>query len=551
MVKKSSWFFLVFCFLSIALPAQVAENRYIVYFTDKINTPFTVNEPDQFLSERSIQRRINQGIAISEQDLPVDPNYIEAVQSLGDVEVIYPLKWFNAILIETTDPDVIQGIEEMENVDRLELSTWLQGHNEVEEQRFSFPAKSGEEYGPSLNQIEMINGIPLHEDGFTGEDIWIGVFDGGFLFTNTAAALSDFYNSDRILDTENIVDGNNDVYLRSTHGTRVLSTMTGFLEDSLIGTGYGASYGLFITEDVSVERRIEEANWARAAEYADSAGYNIINTSLGYTVFDVIEETYTYADMDGETTLITRASDIAASKGMLIVTSAGNSGNSNWHYISAPADGDSVLAVGAVSPESMSASFSSRGPSFDGRVKPNVCAQGGPAVFTDLDDGIATGNGTSFSSPIIAGMAASLWQAYPQAATAWQIHQSIEQSANLYANPNDSLGYGIPDFEIARNLLDAILSTSDVEKENSLVVFPNPVSLNQVLNIELPREYSGELNLRIFSISGKIQFARVINSSGISLYSLNLNSSALSAGIYILELQDARGVSYRQKLILD
>jgi len=552
MEKKSSALWLFFVFACLFSQAQVSENRYLVYFTDKDNTPFSIDQPADFLSQRAIERRSNQGIDITVQDLPVDPAYISEIQELGDLEIIYSLKWFNASLIETTDPQVLDAIESMENVDRLEVSTWLEGQDELPElQRYTFQSKTGEEYGPSLNQIDMINGLPLHEDGFTGEGLWVGVFDGGFLFTNTAAALSDLYNSERLLHKQNFVDGNEDVYIRSTHGTRVLSTMAGFIQDSLIGTGYGASYGLFITEDVTEERRIEESNWVRAAEYADSAGYDIINTSLGYTVFDVIEDTYTYADMDGETTLITRGSDIAASKGMLIVSSAGNSGNSDWYYISAPADGDSVLAVGAVNPEAASASFSSRGPSFDGRVKPNVCAQGGPAVFTDLGDGIATGNGTSFSSPIIAGMAASLWQAYPQAATAWQIHQSIEQSANLYANPNDSLGYGIPDFEMARNLLDAILSTSDVERENSLVVFPNPVSLNQVLNIELPREYSGELNLRIFSISGKIQFARVINSSGISLYSLNLNSSALSAGIYILELQDARGVSYRQKLILD
>jgi len=549
MVKKSNWILIAFMILSTGLKAQVAEDRYLVYFTDKINTPFSVNEPGQFLSERSIQRRINQGIAITEQDLPVDPDYIQNIQNLGEVEIIYPLKWFNAILIETTDPDVIQGIEDLENVERLEASTWLQGYNPVEEERLTFQAKSGEEYGPSLNQIEMINGIPLHEDGFTGENLWVGVLDGGFQFTNTAAALSDFFNSERLLDTYNFVDGNDDVFLRSTHGTRVLSTMTGFMEDSLIGTGYGASYGLFITEDVTQERRIEEANWTRAAEYADSAGYDILNTSLGYTVFDVIEDNYTYADMDGGTTLITRASDIAASKGMLIVTSAGNSGNNNWFFISAPADGDSVLAVGAVDPEAMSASFSSRGPSFDGRVKPNVCAQGGSAVFTDLGDGISAGNGTSFSSPIIAGMAASLWQAYPQA-TSWQIHQSIEQSAHLYTNPNDSLGFGIPDFEIARDLLGAVLSKNEVDKNAEITVFPNPLSRDELLSIKIPSDAHGQLLLRIFSARGKLQFSRNFNAAGSEIYHFPLHALGLAGGIFILELRDSDGKRFRQKVIL-
>jgi len=552
MEKKSSALWLFFVFACLFSQAQVSENRYLVYFTDKDNTPFSIDQPADFLSQRAIERRSNQGIDITVQDLPVDPAYISEIQELGDLEIIYSLKWFNASLIETTDPQVLDAIESMENVDRLEVSTWLEGQDELPElQRYTFQSKTGEEYGPSLNQIDMINGLPLHEDGFTGEGLWVGVFDGGFLFTNTAAALSDLYNSERLLHKQNFVDGNEDVYIRSTHGTRVLSTMAGFIQDSLIGTGYGASYGLFITEDVTEERRIEESNWVRAAEYADSAGYDIINTSLGYTVFDVIEDTYTYADMDGETTLITRGSDIAASKGMLIVSSAGNSGNSDWYYISAPADGDSVLAVGAVNPEAASASFSSRGPSFDGRVKPNVCAQGGPAVFTDLGDGIATGNGTSFSSPIIAGMAASLWQAYPQAATAWQIHQSIEQSAHLYNNPNDSLGYGIPDFEIARSILGTILNTSEEMEKNELMIFPNPAARSGVLNIKLPKGSSGRANLSIYSLSGKVQYSSILNLSGSEYFQLELNPSKLARGIYILELRSNQGSAFRQKLILD
>lgn len=552
MEKKSNLLLSVFVFISIVIQGQVAENRYLVYFSDKDNTPYSIDQPDDFLSQRSIQRRANQNIEINQQDLPVDPAYIAQIQGLGDVEIIYSLKWFNALLIETTDPDVLEAIEDLENVERLEVSTWLEGHNELPdiEQRFTFQAKTGEEYGPSLNQIEMINGLPLHEEGFTGQGIWVGVFDGGFLFTNTADALSDFYNSDRLLDARNFVDGNEEVYIRSTHGTRVLSTMTGFMEDSLIGTGYGASYGLFITEDVTQERRIEEANWVRAAEFADSAGYDIINTSLGYTLFDVIEDNYTYADMDGETTLITRGSDIAASKGILIVTSAGNSGSSDWFYISAPADGDSVLAVGAVNPQEVSATFSSRGPSFDGRVKPNVCAQGGPAVFTDLADGIAAGNGTSFSSPIIAGMAASLWQAYPNA-TAWQVHQSIEQSAHLFENPNDSLGYGIPDFEFARDILGTILSTSEHRSQENLAIFPNPASSSGVVNIEIPSRLSEKVNLRIYSVSGMILLSGVINAGGMDFYPLNLSSVELSSGIYILELSGWRGLAFRQKLIID
>ena len=549
MGRKSSLLILLILSLFDLLQAQVDENRYLVYFSDKDNTPFSIDQPEAFLSNRAIQRRENQGIALTEQDLPVDPAYIQGVQNLGNVEIIYPLKWFNAILVETTDPDVLSALAEMENVTRLELSTFLDGIDFDEEERFYSSAKTGEDYGPSLNQIEMINGLPLHEDGFTGEGIWVGVFDGGFQFANTALALHDFYNSDRILATKNFVDGNEEVNIRSSHGTRVLSTMTGFIQDSLIGTGYGASYALCITEDVTQERRIEEANWARAAEYADSLGVDIINSSLGYTVFDVIEDNYTYADMDGQTTLITRAADRAASKGILIVTSAGNDGNSNWHYISAPADGDSVLAIGAVAPSEISASFSSRGPSFDGRVKPNVCAQGALAIFTDLENGIGAGNGTSFSSPIIAGMAASLWQAFPEA-TAWQLFQSIEQSASLYENPNDSLGYGIPDFEVARQILGMVLSTEDHQRISGLKIYPNP--LNQdLLTIDLPQSKDIIRNLCIYATNGQVVYQKSLANNAQKSIRINLEPASLSKGIYILEARSSSGGVYREKLLIN
>lgn len=537
------------CAFSAAF-AQVGENRYLVFFEDKIGTPYSVNQPEEFLSDRAILRRMNQNIAVTQEDLPVNPLYIDEVRHLGNLEVIYALKWFNAILIETEDEEVINEIEALSHVASTEISTYFTDQKFVdfeEHSKINFP-KSNDEYGPSFNQIEMINGIPLHEAGYTGTGIWIGVFDGGFSFATQDLSLQYLMNSDRVLGTKNFVDGNDEVYQRSTHGSYVLSTMAGFLEDSLIGTAPDASYLLCITEDVAVERRIEEANWAVAAEYADSVGVDIINTSLGYSLFDSAEESHAYEDLDGNSTLITRASNKAAEKGMLVVTSAGNSGSLPWYYISAPADGDKVLAIGAVTADETSASFSSRGPRVDGAVKPNIVAQGQATVLANLGNGIRTANGTSFSSPVIAGMSASLWQAVPQA-TATEVFTAIEQSAHLYQIPNDSMGYGIPDFQFALQQLQDLTSSRDLEAGSTgLRVYPNPWAEGEMLNLILPSDFDRQAILEVHDITGKVVINRpIITYDGRArLRSL----PPLSSGLYLLSVRGENQQSITSKLLV-
>jgi len=461
------------------------------------------------------------------------------------------LKWFNAILIETEDSDVIDLILDLDDVIGTQISPHIQNDQSVEivtDEVISFP-KNNYAYGPSFNQIDMINGIPLHEAGYTGEGIWIGVFDGGFSFVQEDASLQTLLASDRVLGTKNFVDGNDDVYQRSTHGSYVLSTMAGFLEDSLVGTAPDASYLLCITEDVLIERRIEEANWAVAAEYADSVGVDLINTSLGYTFFDVEDENHTYEELDGNSTLITRASNIAASKGILIVTSAGNSGNSPWYYISAPADGDHVLAVGAVRPDETIASFSSRGPRVDGAIKPNIVTQGQSVVLSDLDDGIRTANGTSFASPIAAGMSASLWQAVPQA-TAQELFNAIEQSASLYLNPNDSLGYGIPDFQFAFSLLQDLTNTRNLSSVDSrLNIYPNPLNDGEMLNMVLPKDFGAQIVLELYDITGKLVMNRQIAAydGRARIQSMPL----LNNGLYLVSIRGKNGQRATAKVLVD
>lgn len=530
--------------------AQVGENRYIVYFSDKDNTPYSLSNPEAYLSARAITRRQNQGIAIDTKDLPVDPAYIQMVLDLGDVTLIYPIKWFNAILIETEDPDVIDAIADLGMVEAVEVSPVIVGSDDVEVEFSPFVnSKSNDTYGPALNQIEMINGLPLHDAGFRGEAIWIGVFDGGFSNLPSASVFESLISENRILGTKNFVHGGDFVYDYSNHGTYVMSTMAANQPDLMIGTAPKASYLLCLTEDVATERRIEEANWVAAAEYADSMGIDIINTSLGYTTFDVESENYTYADMDGNTTLITRGSDIAASRGILPVTSAGNKGSQEWFFISAPADGDSVLAIGAVNAQGIVTNFSSRGPSFDGRVKPNVMAQGGATTITNLADSVGSGNGTSFSGPIISGMAACLWQSVPFA-TAWQVHQAIEESAHLYNMPNDSMGYGIPDFELAQAILTQVVGTSGPSvKQEQIGIFPNPYHSGE-LRIVFPDGLHGLAQIRVFDITGRVMKSieiRIIENAGTTELSRYLSSTR--SGTYIIEIQTESGSAAVGKLI--
>jgi hypothetical protein len=259
-------------------------------------------------------------------------------------------------------------------------------------------------------------------------------------------AFDSLYANNSILGTRDFVEGDEFVYEASSHGTQVLSCMAANLPYLVMGTAPGASYYLFKTEDVGSEFKIEEFNWVAAVEYADSLGVDVINSSLGYTSFNDESMNYKYEDLNGKTGICSRGADIAVEKGMLVVNSAGNEGDGSWKYIGTPADGINVISVGAVKSNGSRASFSSYGPTPDGRIKPNVSAQGSRAVVAAMKGyAVTTTDGTSFSSPIMAGMVTTLWSAFPDK-TNWEIKDAIEASGNQSMQPDSSLGFGIPDF---------------------------------------------------------------------------------------------------------
>ncbi len=511
-------FFLTLIQLSIAASAQDSTitirrvyHKFWIQFSNKSSNPFSVERPHEFLSQKSLDRRSKQNISINESDLPVTPAFVDSVINAG-VKLWVKSKWLNGVVIETEDSIALSRIDSFLFVtDILPVAAYTIIDSSDTSGIESIPLVSSpiltnnllfdeELYGNSFNQINMMHGEYLHELGFRGDGMVIAVLDAGFYHADSIAAFDSLWMNNRIPGYRDFVSEVNDnIFYRSTHGMSVLSTMGGNIPGEMVGTAPGASYWLLRTEDAATEFRIEEYNWAAGAEFADSAGADVINSSLGYTTFNDSSMNYSYNDIDGNTAISTQAADFAARKGMIVVNSAGNQGNSFWHFISAPADADSVLAVGAVDAQMQVTTFSSRGPSFDGRVKPNVAAQGRDAVIINGSGNISTGNGTSFASPITAGLVACLWQAFPEKSGA-EIIADIQESASHFSQPNDSFGYGIPDFRLAFLKMQEEKGSPYVT-ERLPIAYPNPFGEN--LDVMVFADTEDDYAVELFDVLGR------------------------------------------------
>lgn len=430
--------------------------KHWIQFTDKNDSPYSIDKPEAYLSERAIERRKRYNIKIDKNDLPVNPSYLNEVRKLGGV-VYTTSKWFNAVTVFAPD-DVLKKIIKLpfvkgaEAVGRYSKPRPKRSRAKTRDNGVKYE-QYNEHYGYGDNQIKMLNGDLLHNMGYDGDKMMVAVLDGGFSNVDIMPFFDTLRASNRLLDGWDMVDNDSYVYESSSHGTQVLSTMGANLPGLLVGTAPGATYICIKTEDVRSELRIEEDNWVAGAEYADSLGVDVINSSLGYTSFNIKSMSHSYEDMNGKTSRATIGADIAASKGMLIVVSAGNEGGGKWKYMGAPADGNDVFAIGGVDRNEKRASFSSQGPTFDGRIKPNVMARGQQSVVASLYSyEVDSANGTSFASPILAGMVTSLWQAFPEK-TNIEIMRAIEKSSDNYNTPDGKMGYGLPDFYRAYRIL--------------------------------------------------------------------------------------------------
>ena len=506
-----------------------------VYFTDKPDSTIYLANPLTMLTQKSLDRRTAQNIALDIKDVPISPSYITQITNATGITVMAKSKWLNALHIRGSVTD-IQQLSTLSFVNSIQFANATLNANasgksastvNIEAVNKTLETQINFAYGNSNNQIQMLGGDLLHQQNFTGTGKTIAVLDAGFPGVNTALPFQRLFTNNLLLGGYDYVNQSTNFYTGGTHGTLVLSTMGGYVENSLVGTAPDASYYLFITEDVNSENPVEESYWVEAAEEADRLGVDIINTSLGYFGYDNPNYSYTYEDMNGVTSFISRGADVAFSRGIICVTSAGNSGSTANPHISVPADAINTLAIGAVNAAGLYTSFSSIGPSFDGRVKPDVVAQGVQAVVSDPSGNIGTANGTSFSGPITAGMVACLWQALPTKTNA-EIIQIIKESGSIFANPTPQLGYGIPNYNTALSTALGI----NVIKKDSFLLYPNPVK--DVLNINTT-DFSPDTTLLVYSSLGQ----KVLETKAISAH-FSVPVSQLPSGVYFCKISSGK-----------
>jgi subtilisin family serine protease len=509
-----------------------------VYFKDKPGSQVFLAKPLDMLTQRSLDRRTNQNITLNTTDVPVEKSYISQVKATSGITIMAKSKWLNALHIRGTQANIL-ALKSFSFVDEVvfankTLNTTAKKVRENKEFHVNDKLKTTIDYayGNSANQIQMLNGQALHKQNYTGSGKIIAVLDAGFPSVNTAQPFQNLQTKNQILGGYDFVNRNPNFYAGDDHGTMVLSTMGGYKENALVGTAPDASYYLFITENDASENPVEESLWVEAAEKADSLGVDIITTSLGYFEFDNANYSHTYSDMNGSTNFISRGAEIAFNKGIIVVASAGNEGATAEPHIGAPADAVSVLTVGSVNSTKVRSSFSSIGPSFDGRIKPDIMAQGTAAIVSDINGNIVAVNGTSFSCPIMAGMIACLWQAYPTK-TNKEIRQMVLESSDKFATPNNTYGYGIPNF-------GATLGVENFQVSSDFLVSPNPAKTFVTFSFSNEND---DAIVSIYSVLGqKLIEKQITNQNPI------LSVESLNSGLYFYTF-DAEGLHKTGKII--
>jgi serine protease AprX len=522
--KKTRWFLLAGILISGSLHAQV--NRYMVFFKDKTGTPYTTANPIDFLSQKAIDRRIKQGVTVDERDLPVNNNYIQAIKDVG-ANVFFTSRWMNGVLVQC-DASMVPSFQQLPFVDHVEFvapNEKLQSNGR--KKKINLRKNNSADGAQTQSQLAML-GIPdMHADGFTGGGITIAVLDAGFNGVNVVGPFQHLFDANLIntIVSKDFVYNSDNVFQYDEHGTEVLSVIAAQIPDVFTGGAYDANFQLYVTEDDNSEYRIEEYNWLFAAERADSAGADIIQSSLGYYDFDDASMNYSKAQMDGKTAVVTKAAQWAADRGIVVVCSAGNEGNVAWKIISAPADAVDVLAVGNVDLEGKRNPSSSIGPSADGRIKPDVSALGTGVKVIKPNGSLSSASGTSLSAPLITSLVAGMWQRFPYL-TNKELMGLIRYTASRGKNPDNSIGYGIPNYKSAEAF------QASEEKERVFKIFPNPMTDTITIGPVNP-EAVGTCRVEVISVQGQLLGEETLT---FDLLSNNIRAdvSHLAAGMYYL-----------------
>jgi len=549
-MKKFNFLFLLLLFF---FNASAQFSKYIVKFRDKTGTPFSLNNPAQFLSPKSIERRTKQQIAIDETDLPIPGRYIDSVRLAGNVLILNKSKWLNQICIQTTDSAALAKINRFPFVENYQPVFRVSNEQVISRNKFteqinkiSTPASplnptDHYSYGNSYNQIHIHEGEFLHNKGFYGQGMLIAIIDAGFYHYQTLPAFDSVRKNGQVVETYDFVANKENVNEENSHGMQCFSIIAGNIPGQLVGSSPKAKFYLYRSEDVSSEMPVEEQNWIAAAERADSIGVDVISTSLGYNTFDNPIFDYSYADMNGRTTMIAKTATLAAKKGMIVLAAAGNEGADSWHYIITPADADSIVAVAAVNSSGAPASFSSYGPSSDGRVKPTVASVGVATAISSTTGAIVSGNGTSFATPNMAGLITCLWQAFPDF-TNMEIIEAVKRSSSIYNSPDVRIGYGIPNFRIAFNDLSEkriLRNINSILGNKRIKIYPNPFKNN--FTVLIKPENSETANFSLYDALGKLYFSKTISLVAEQAQAIQFeNLQLLQRGIYFLKINSKK-----------
>ena len=522
---------------------QVAPDRYRIDFTDKNHSVYTINQPQYFLSERALQRRIRQGIKITQRDLPVSAYYTDSLTRMG-FEVLNTSRWFNSATVRCQPEDIgklanigfikwMPVIEKETDRDTLNINevdlgsffSFLFSEKEKVETKYTASAAY---YGQASAQTGMMNGQALHDHGFRGKGMLIAVIDGGFYKVNELSGFDVMRKTGRLREIKNFMPDTVDILGTNNHGANVLSIIAANLPGRMMGSAPDADYILLRSEEIGSEYLVEEDNWIAAVEYADSIGVDLITSSLGYSTFDDTSQNYTHEQLDGRSSRASQAATMAATRGMIVCVSAGNDGDSRWKRISIPADADSIITVGAVDRNGKYVSFSSVGYTADHRIKPDLMAMGEGTAYQNSMGNINTGNGTSYATPLLAGFIACLWQAFPDKGN-MEIIDIVKRSSNHFLKPDSLYGYGIPDFS---KLVKPVYPPYTVS------VFPDAVRGS--FRLFLSPENHRRVRIKIKNLSGKRVFSHTDRMTGFNMYELMVNKS-ISKGGYTVEVRTDAG----------